>query len=497
MPHIRRAAYVVWVAVVVCLAILGSALALKSTIETQRLMRTTVAVSIPSLVAAEELEAALLEQRGLVSAYMLEDGERAWLAELESRKPELPRWLAEARRTAPSPEGLAHLERLERVYRRYDRERDRAIALFQRGDVAAARSLQLHEVKALADEAHRLSDEYLAVSRRSVEVAMDRVDRRIRAEATAVGVILALTAAAGLALLALLSRKLLGPLRELAAEARSLARADGAARSAPEGEDDLREIGRLLRRLVADVRDTRLALEESRDRLLDSEQLATVGRMAAGVAHEIRNPLTAMRMWLFAIRGQVGEAPQMLEKCDLLADEIGRLDGIVGSFLELSRPPAPVLEPQDVSRLVDGTLDLLAEQIRRGSLRVLRVRAPSLPRVQADVQQLRQVFLNLLANAAEATPEGGEIRVSEDVETDGGSTFVTVRVGDTGPGIPECVRARLFEPFVTSKRNGTGLGLSIAAGIVTRHGGRLALESSDERGSVFAVRLPALVEVEG
>src|SRR6185436_346934 len=111
--------------------------------------------------------------------------------------------------------------------------------------------------------------------------------------------------------------------------------------------------------------------------------------------------------------------------------------------------------------------------------------------VMADANQLRQVLLNLIANAAEATPEGGEVRISETRELGpDGQDEVVLRVSDSGPGVPEAIREHLFEPFVTTKPRGTGLGLCVAAGIVSRHGGRLELETQEAPGAVFALRLP-------
>jgi len=232
-------------------------------------------------------------------------------------------------------------------------------------------------------------------------------------------------------------------------------------------------------------------LDRSRSQLFELERLALVGKLAASMAHEIRSPLTAMKMWLFAIRTAAGQDAELHRRFDIVSGEMARLESIVGNVLEFSRPPVPTLRPQSVSAVIDKTFDLACHQIRQKRIRLSCDKPPMLPPVLADPQQLEQVFLNLLNNAVEATPEGGEIRFRAALEGDrGNGRRVVVRVQDTGPGIAESARSRIFEPFYTTKENGTGLGLYIAAQIMTRLGGRLVLEWPTPGGTSFAVWVP-------
>ncbi len=232
-------------------------------------------------------------------------------------------------------------------------------------------------------------------------------------------------------------------------------------------------------------------LDRGRSQLMELERLALVGRLAAGMAHEIRNPLTAMKMWLFAIRTAVGADAELLRRLDIVSEEMARLEGLVGNVLEFSRPPVPIVRPQCVSAVIDKTFALACPLVRQKRIRLSCEKPPELPPVLADPQQLEQVFLNLLNNAVEATPVGGEIRFLAALERDQGKgPSVVVRVQDTGPGIPQAARPRIFEPFYTTKEHGTGLGLYIAAQIMTRLGGRLVLEPPAASGTSFAVWVP-------
>ncbi len=138
-------------------------------------------------------------------------------------------------------------------------------------------------------------------------------------------------------------------------------------------EDELSAVGAYLHSLMCDVSDARSALEENRRRLINAEKLATVGRLAAGVAHEIRNPLTAVKMWLFSIRKAVGQNPELDRKFEIVSEEITRLERIVRNFLEFSRPSELKLEMQPISSLIDRTLELFNHRIEEKKLRLARV----------------------------------------------------------------------------------------------------------------------------
>jgi len=243
------------------------------------------------------------------------------------------------------------------------------------------------------------------------------------------------------------------------------------------------------------VTDTRSRLERSRSRLAAAEKLASVGRLAATVAHEIRNPLTAMKMWLFSICEDTEGNAALGRKLGIISEEMTRLESIIRNFLEFSRPITLDCRPQDAGLVIGQTLELFEPRWKEAKIRVVSGSTSGLPAVLADADKLKQVFINLLGNAAEAMTAGGEIRIAASVEKDAdGRRMLVVRIGDTGPGMPKDVRSRIFEPFFTTKDTGTGLGLCIAAQIMVRHGGSLVLESSTEKGTVFAVWIPLAEE---
>jgi signal transduction histidine kinase len=275
----------------------------------------------------------------------------------------------------------------------------------------------------------------------------------------------------------------------MAAEARCVA-GPGDADIVTRGEDEVGTVGNYLRALTSDVIQARSKLEHSRIQLTRAEKLAAVGELAASVAHEIRNPLTSIKLWLYSIRQSVADNSEVDSRCALVSDEVTRLDRIIGNFLEFSRPPEVHVRQCGISTLLEKTMELFTPRMQQSRIKCSCEIKPGLPQVMADPCQLRQVVGNLLANAVDAMPGGGSLRISADAEKDQGKDAVIVRVADTGPGIPECAITRIFDPFFSTKPHGTGLGLAIATRIMEQHHGRLTIESSTGDGTTFAISIP-------
>jgi signal transduction histidine kinase len=233
----------------------------------------------------------------------------------------------------------------------------------------------------------------------------------------------------------------------------------------------------------------------------ERDRLAALGEMAAGLAHEIRNPLAAIKgaTQYLDPRRLPGDDREFLE---IIVEEVDRLNGVVSQFLDYSRPLKSTLAPGDLNDVLQRTFRLLAPDVPAG-IQVELDLAPELPRVACDPEQLKQVFLNLALNAFQAMPGGGRLHVStradrEDLapwrDARGRLASVEVRFRDTGPGIPPQDRENVFVPFFTTKEKGTGLGLAVSQRIVRAHEGTLAVSSPAGGGAEFTLTLPALVE---
>src|SRR5438874_2123845 len=226
------------------------------------------------------------------------------------------------------------------------------------------------------------------------------------------------------------------------------------------------------------------AMEE---RLRQADRLATLGRMSANIAHEIRNPLASLTgaIEVLASSGTAGEVRERLAQ--IVLKESGRLSEILRAFLEYARPAPLVRARVNVVEPIDEVLVLLEHRAAAGTLKIAREFPPSLEWV-ADVQQFRQAVWNLCLNAVEAMPDGGELRVTAGVV----GNRLEVRVGDTGEGIAREDLGHVFEPFFSTKLDGSGLGLALVQRIMQEHGGEVHVESAPDAGSVFTLRFPAI-----
>lgn len=242
-----------------------------------------------------------------------------------------------------------------------------------------------------------------------------------------------------------------------------------------------------------------IAIENSRlyQRLKQRDRLAALGGMAAGLAHEIRNPLGAIKASAQFLSEPSEDEPISTEFLDIIVEEVDRLNRVVSSFLDYARPTSGDAAPVDINATVQRTLALLGPNL--GEVEVKLELAEELPPVKIDAERLRQVLINLGQNAAQAMEGRGELTVQTVHRTRRELTgelqeWVEVWVTDTGPGIPEKVLANLFVPFVTTKDHGTGLGLAISQRIVASAGGHIEVRSHEGVGTTFVVRLPAAQE---
>jgi signal transduction histidine kinase len=242
--------------------------------------------------------------------------------------------------------------------------------------------------------------------------------------------------------------------------------------------------------LIRNADNIQLELEKSREHLVQAEKLALVGKLAAGMAHSIRNPFTSVKMRLFSLNRALKLTNDQQEDFEVISQEIRHIDTIVQNFLEFSRPPKLSMQLISPSTIVDTTLRLLAHRLKSYTVSVRVERKSTLPKVVADPEQIKEVLVNLMINACEAMIEGGSIIIHEEENGQSPAKQVRLRIADTGPGIPEAEREKIFQPFYTTKDDGTGLGLSIAKRIMDEHAGTLSISSTVGGGACFVMTLP-------
>jgi len=227
-------------------------------------------------------------------------------------------------------------------------------------------------------------------------------------------------------------------------------------------------------------------LEDAQRSLVEQEKLAAIGRLAAGIAHEVRNPLGVIRASASMVRDSVADRPDEARACEFICDETDRLNRLITGLLSFARPAQPQLRDTRIDEVLDHALELAAEELSRRDIRASKSVAAALPAVRADPDLLSQAILGIATNAAEAMENGGHLTV----RASAADTAVRLEITDDGPGVDDGAAAHIFEPFFTTKASGTGLGLPMASRIVQAHGGRLELISHAPAGACFRITLP-------
>ena len=229
-------------------------------------------------------------------------------------------------------------------------------------------------------------------------------------------------------------------------------------------------------------------LRETQQALLQSEKLAAMGRLTSQIAHELNSPIYGIMNTLELLKTEISPESKRRRILELSLSETHRLTEMLRSMLSFSKPEEEAKQRINVNELLEGLLLMMEKQMREANLEVETYFEQNLPEVTASMNQMRQVFLNMLQNAKEAMPKGGTLTV----RTERKENKVLIRIQDTGVGIPDEIRNKIFEAFFTTKQKvkGVGLGLSVCYGIIKDHGGTIRVESEEGRGSIFTISLP-------
>ena len=298
-------------------------------------------------------------------------------------------------------------------------------------------------------------------------------------------------------LVMVLTQLAIGRLRGLIEGVRTISRGDYSQQVRVRGKDEVGQLAQEFNNMAASLQDRDRMLEAQREELIRAERLATIGKMSAQITHELRNPLSSIGLNAELVEEDLRSGADPEEAIALLraiGREVDRLTDVTEQYLRFARLPKPELESENLVDVVRGLLSFMAEEISGRGIRVVAELEP-LPSVRIDENQIRQALMNIIRNASEAISgdkrdASGAVTGTIQVSTVRAPGSVSVVVSDTGPGVPEDMVAKIFDPFYSSKENGTGLGLALVHQIITEHGGTVECESRVGHGTTFTLTLP-------
>ncbi|MFC2149289.1 PAS domain-containing sensor histidine kinase, partial [Candidatus Auribacterota bacterium] len=234
---------------------------------------------------------------------------------------------------------------------------------------------------------------------------------------------------------------------------------------------------------------------KAQDELISKERLAALGELAAGIAHEIRNPLTSIKILINSLFSELPEKLKQAQDVNVINEEIERLNRIITQFLEFAKPQELIPEMVHIKNIITDTVTLVAPKIKQQNI-ALSIKCPQgLPHMHGDPSLLKQAFINLILNALQAMPEGGNLDISASRNGSAKSLdMIRIMLKDTGTGIVKENIKKLFTPFFTTKKEGLGLGLSVTQKIINEHGGKIEIESTVNKGTGVSVFIPVKIK---
>ncbi len=472
-------------AILLLVALASGTVMIGYTYRMQALFTQIINDDMAALEGATFLETSLVNQKGYVTYYFM-DGNPDWLSQLGHYRNLFQQQLEDARKLARSDTQRQAVDQIAEDYAEYTKLKDRVIRYYRDGQ--REKGKELHQTaRTVFFEIMSLCEKYKLEHLEQIKRARSQGEQvakwlRLATVATIVTQVLIVIGLGGLLL-----QQILLPVYQML---KRTTKDEGLKRSG----NAVTALSHNISDLLKHVDQAHHELEKSRENLLQAEKMALVGKLAAGMAHSIRNPFTSVKMRLFSLGRSLKLNHAQQEDFDVISQEIRHIDTIVQNFLEFSRPPKLVMQAISPSAIVDNVLQLLSHRLDAYGVNVSLMRQESLPEVMADPEQLKEVLVNLIINACEEMTSGGEIVIEEQLRTLDGVRGASISVSDNGPGVSTLDADKIFQPFYTTKDEGTGLGLSIAARIVGEHGGRLNLVSHSACGATFVIHLPLVYD---
>lgn len=477
----------------------GVSLVVAYTYKLQKKTELYIELSRISVNEAKEMESELTAIKGLTSAYIVNKSNR-WLDSLKKRQTTFLYHLERARVRANTPEEVTLIQQMSALFSNYEQNVLNAVTNYRKGDVNTANALLVHSSQNLLTTIQQKSTEFMTINKKA-EIFHESVITKTNVIILRILIFLGFGGiAAGFLLGWLIWRMLFSPITRLILQVRGVSgEAVFEQLKLPRG-GELDELGERIKDLIERINKANEDLSKNKELLQYSNKFANLGKIAPTIAHEIRNPLAAIKMLVYSIREEASLPPELKEDFDIITREIDRIDNFTKDFLRFAKPSDPVLNQMNPSEPLNEVVKLLKPRLIKNNINLSNNVARNRWEVMADAGQLKQVYMNIILNAIEVMPEGGELVidgekvVENDIFGDGKRRkFLRIDFSDTGPGIPEAILKTVFEPFIKGSDMGVGIGLSISQSIANSHGGWIKAENrSKGDGAIFRFYLPLI-----
>lgn len=447
-----------------------------------------------SVNEAKEMENEITAIKGLTFT-LLVNKSGVWLDSLKTRQTKFIYHLERARVRANTPEEIQLIGQVSALFSNHEQNIIKAVTNIRSGEISKANALLVHSAQELLVTIQQKSNEFIFINQKTQELherELSRTNTIILRILISLGIGGIVT---GLLLSWLISRLLFGPLNQLILTIRSVSGDEVFEQLKLNHGGELDELDRRIKVLIERINRANSDLSKNKELLQYSNKYSTLGKIAPTIAHEIRNPLAAIKMLVYSIREDKTIPATIKEDLDIITSEIDRMENFTKDFLKFAKPADPVFAIINPADSLSEVIQLLKPRIVKNGIDFTNSSAKIKSLVNADSGHLKQVFMNIIMNAVEVMPDGGTLDIKSDITEScpevGKGNFLRIDFEDSGPGIPDAIMKSLFEPFIRGSDMGVGLGLSISQGIARTHGGIITAENKPgSKGAIFHLFLP-------
>jgi signal transduction histidine kinase len=481
---------IVWSLVTMAIILAGGFLIISYIYRVQDETNLLMEQNVQSARMAKELNLSLYEIRAASLTYLFDRSDER-IAYLQQKQNEFIVLLDKARQGANTEEENNLLQQIAALFSNYQQTLTNALELHRKGWIGQPNKLIVHASQDLINTIEAKTNAFISSNesaQAAYEESIQKNDNIIRTAMYALGIggiVL------GLILGWLIARIILNPIYKLVLKVRGAAGNEVVEHIKMSPGKELEELDLHINRLIGRINQAHEDLQKNRELLERSSKLAAIGKIAPALAHEIRNPLTAIKMLIYAMMQEPDLSKDKLHDLEIITHEINRVEGFLQNFLKYARPAKPQMQMTAIVPVLRETLDLLQPRFKQSHITLKEIHEQKDLRIKADPDMIKQVVMNLLLNAIESMGQEGELtfltRIDHEAED---KEMLQISISDTGPGIPDDIRDSLFDPFVKGKDQGIGLGLSISLRIAELHHGWISAVNNTGKGATFTIHLP-------
>jgi signal transduction histidine kinase len=481
---------IVWALVTIAIILAGGFLIISFIYRLQDETTALIEQNVRSARTAKELTLSLYDIRAASLTYLF-DRSPERIAALDSKQSDFILLLDEAKHSANTEEEKNLLQQISALFSNYQQTLTNALELHRKGYISQPNALIVHASQDLINTIDEKTSTFISINETAQAAYKQTIRKNDNIIRTAMYALGSAGIVLGLVLGWLIARIILSPIYKLVLKVRDAAGSEMVEHIKMSPGKELEELDLHINRMIGRINQAHEDLEKNRELLEKSSKLAAIGKIAPALAHEIRNPLTAIKMLIYAMMQEPEVNEEKRHDLEIITHEINRVEGFLQNFLKYARPAKPQMQMVSIIPVIRETLQLMQPRFRQSNITVTENHEHENLRIKADPDMIKQIILNLVLNAVESIGQDGELNVTTQVNADDEENQVfQISISDTGPGIPDNIKDSLFDPFVKGKDQGVGLGLSISQRIAELHHGWISAANNNIKGATFTIHMP-------